>query len=160
LKTLPRNLSRLFHPALKATSRLVSNRHYDVLDNHADKFKVPDKEFAPRIKNTSSESNLSKNSNCYQAPRRRRQRQQQQQNASLTSIRNQEESEVKNSETKSINNEEIFDDYEDFETVKNNLPSYKISQSEVGSVADQLIEESNEFQNSFTQRCKYDFCIS
>ena len=41
------------NPALKAMSRLVAGRHYDVLDNHADRFKAPSKEFVPRIKSSS-----------------------------------------------------------------------------------------------------------
>ena len=59
------------NPALKAMSRLVAGRHYDVLDNHADRFKAPSKEFVPRIKNTNSSSHLIKKSNYYQPPRRR-----------------------------------------------------------------------------------------
>ena len=80
--------------------------------------------------------------------------QQQQQNTSTTSVRDQEESDVKHTETKSLNNEDIFDDYDDYdnENVKKKTSSDKISPSEVASVADYYIEESNEFQNPFNQR--------
>ena len=64
-------MSTQFHPALKAMSRLVSGRHYDVLDSHAEKFKQPARDFEPRIKNTTTSSNLKKSS-YYQAPRRRK----------------------------------------------------------------------------------------
>jgi len=59
-------------PALKAMSRLVAGRHYDVLDNHADKFTHPTKTFQPRIKNTNTTSSLAQKSSYYQPPRRRR----------------------------------------------------------------------------------------
>lgn len=52
-------------------TRLGSSRTYDVLENHADQFKHPVKEFSPRIKNMNSSSSLSKNTNYYQAPRRK-----------------------------------------------------------------------------------------
>ncbi len=59
-------------PALKAMSRLVAGRHYDVLENHAEKFTHPAKTFQPRIKNTNTSSNLAQKSSYYQPPRRRR----------------------------------------------------------------------------------------
>ena len=54
-------------------SKLVGNHNYDVLDNHAAKFKQPSKEFEPRIKNNpNSTSQLLQKSSCYQPPRRRK----------------------------------------------------------------------------------------
>ena len=64
------------HPALKSTSKLAGNQNYDVLDYHAGKFKKPDKEFEPRIKNNEkSVSQLLQKSSCYQPPRRRKKKQ-------------------------------------------------------------------------------------
>jgi hypothetical protein len=54
-------------------SKLVGNHNYDVLDNHAAKFKQPNKEFEPRIKNNPKKtSQLLQTSSCYQPPRRRK----------------------------------------------------------------------------------------
>ena len=60
--------SNTFHPALKATSRLVAGKNYDILEYHADKFKNPEKDFEPRIKNTRSASHLIKKASFYQPP--------------------------------------------------------------------------------------------
>jgi hypothetical protein len=63
---------RMAHPALKAMSANASNSSYDVLDKHQERFKNPGKEFEPRIKSASkAQSNLLKNDNCYQPPRRK-----------------------------------------------------------------------------------------
>ena len=52
-------------------SKLVSGQNYDILDNHQEKFKMPDAQFQPRIKNTTKEPSLTKSSH-YQPPRRRK----------------------------------------------------------------------------------------
>ena len=67
------NVLLLTHPALKAMSRLAGGHNYDVMDNHADKFKKPEEEFQPRIVNKeNAQSKLLANSNFYQPPLRRK----------------------------------------------------------------------------------------
>jgi hypothetical protein len=61
-------ISELLHPSLKAMSRLVAGRNFDVLDNHSKFFKQPEKEFAPRINKRKAESTLKK-TGIYNAPR-------------------------------------------------------------------------------------------
>lgn len=60
------------HPALKATSRLVSGHNYDVLDYRPTSFKQPEKEFQPRIVNNTSASSKLKQSTYYQPPTRKK----------------------------------------------------------------------------------------
>lgn len=55
------NVNEILNPALKAMSRLVAGRNYDVLDNHSNFFKQPNQEFAPRINKRKAESHLKKN---------------------------------------------------------------------------------------------------
>lgn len=66
----------LNHPALKVMSRLVAGHNYDVLENHANKFKKPDEKFQPRILNNNTfKSKLLESSNYYQPPIRRKKKQ-------------------------------------------------------------------------------------
>lgn len=138
------------HPALKAMSRLVGNHNYDVLDNHADKFKHPTREFVPRIKNTNSLSSLSKNSSCYQPPRRRRRHQQQAENLatseSKVSLRDYDE--------RFNDNNENIEDYieEEFEKQdeKMNRSASKLNRSKILNDEDEDDNE-NEFQTSFSK---------
>jgi hypothetical protein len=67
-------------------SKLVSGHNYDILDNHQDKFKMPDTKFQPRIKNTTKESSLQKSSH-YQPPRRRKKASQKENDGGQTSAR-------------------------------------------------------------------------
>jgi hypothetical protein len=55
------NVNEIANPALKAMSRLVAGRNYDVLDNHSKFFKNPDQEFVPRINKRKAESFLKAN---------------------------------------------------------------------------------------------------
>lgn len=109
------------NPALKAMSRLVAGRHYDVLDNHAQKFVHPNKQFQPRIKNTKTASSLSKSSSTYQPPRRRKNRQTSTALGSQVSLRNDTSpqksilSEHLNKSVRSNHDEEINSDIEDIE---------------------------------------------
>ena len=78
---------RMTHPALKAMSRLVAGHNYDILDNHAEKFKQPQKEFEPRIKNKeNASSKLLETNNCYQPPRRRKKNGSAQNSASVSVV--------------------------------------------------------------------------
>lgn len=79
--------SVMSNPALKAMSKLCAGKHYDVLDNHADKFSHPTKPNQPRIKQTSTQSHLAKTSSYYQPPRRRKKNLTSTANASATSVR-------------------------------------------------------------------------
>lgn len=143
------NQPRLVHPALKAMSRLIGNHNYDVLDNHADKFKAPTKEFVPRIKNTNSQSNLSKNNSCYQAPRRRRR------NKTIPNEGNPMTSESKVSFRE---NETIEDDFENEESeiakvvVQKNRSKLNTSNFR----EDEDNDDENEFQTSFNRIKKED----
>jgi hypothetical protein len=74
-------------PALKAMSKLCAGKHYDVLDNHAEKFSHPTKPNQPRIKHTSTESHLAKSSSYYQPPRRRKKNITSTADGSATSVR-------------------------------------------------------------------------
>lgn len=54
-------------------SRLVAGHNYDVMDNHADKFKKPDDQYQPRILDKkNSKSKLLASSSFYQPPLRRK----------------------------------------------------------------------------------------
>lgn len=146
----------MLHPALKAMSRLASNRNYDVLDNHADRFKKPDKEFEPRIKNTSSESHLGKNSSCYQAPRRRRRKQQQQepQNKSNESLI---KPSINNSNISFRDNDNDYDEEEEEEDTKTNRSDETYQDNEndfriVKKSSKRLIKEDDLNTKSFIEK--------
>jgi hypothetical protein len=144
----------MLHPALKAMSRLASNRNYDVLDNHADRFKKPDKEFEPRIKNTNSESHLGKNSSCYQAPRRRRRKQQQQQEPQMQNKSNESliKPSINNSNISFRDNDDDDDDYdeeeEDAETNQDNENDFRI----IKKSSKRLIKEDDLNTKSFIEK--------
>lgn len=144
------NKTKMLHPALKAMSRLASNRNYDVLDNHADRFKKPDKEFEPRIKNTNSESHLGKNPSCYQAPRRRRRKQQQQepqiQNKSNESLI---KPSINNSNISFRDNDDDYDEEEeDTETNQDNENDFRI----IKKSSKRLIKEDDLNTKSFIEK--------
>ena len=145
----------MLHPALKAMSRLASNRNYDVLDNHADRFKKPDNEFEPRIKITSSESHLGKNSSCYQAPRRRRRKQQQQepQNKSNESLI---KPSINNSNISFRDNDNDYDEEEEEDTKTNRSDeTYQDNENDfriVKKSSKRLIKEDDLNTKSFTEK--------
>ncbi len=108
-------------------SKLVAGKQYDVLDNHADKFVKPVKEFQPRIKNTNSTSHLAQKSSYYQPPRRRRSN-----NMSVTSS--------------NINLKETLDDKNQ---AKDNKKSINESQEIVDDNDEEIeIEDDDDFDKS------------
>lgn len=123
---------RMAHPALKAMSANASSPSYDVLDKHQEKFKNPSKEFEPRIKSAhKAQSNLLKNDNCYQPPRRK------------TSKTNMEQSQLwKNQEDEEHIYEEIKDDVAE-ETNNAKSSEFKRSFEANTSKADQSVNLNN-----------------
>lgn len=117
-------------------SRLVSGRPYDVLDNHAQKFKHPTKSFEPRIINSEKSSSLAQTSSCYQPPRRRKNRQ----SFTVNSVTNAREKSVHSDHDNELVNEEINDDLD------NEIPQDRSMNRSYGSNLNQSL--TNKLSNS------------
>ena len=132
-------------------SKLVSGHNYDILDNHRDKFKMPDKEFKPRIKNTSKESTLQKSSS-YQPPRRRKKQ-------PNNTTRDGQESVVSvNERLRKVNDDELVDeiasDEDDESVVKENIQNQLNTSKSNGNRLNEsghLLNTSNRNQSDANQ---------
>jgi hypothetical protein len=67
-------------------AKLAAGKQYDVMENHAEKFTQPKKEFQPRVTIKKDSNSKLKDSSNYQAPRRRRSSQQTSRKESVDSL--------------------------------------------------------------------------
>lgn len=142
-------------PALKAMSKLCAGRHYDVLDNHAEKFSHPAKPNQPRIKQTSTQSHLAKSSSYYQPPRRRKRNITSTANGSATSVRVESPERRNTARSPEVaNNRSIMSDEDDSDSVNEKQLHIKSANRSKNNTNNSLVNRSLQRNGSVDERTK------